>query len=370
MGTKQTNSGPNDHVEPEVNDFDAIAKAIAEGKEDELSRLMAAEENPEDNKESPEVSENEDESAESDDTDTEDTDEESESDNKSESKVNKGEEVPASGADTKDNKEAANPAASTANAELEDLKTKLHRAQSDAGRVPYLQRQLAELQRQLRAEKARATEDATRGKKSSTSVEDVELDEETQQSINDLKEIDPVLAKTLERGIKAALTAANRKVDHVVTTFTEEDQRAADEAFISEQIGILAQRVPQYQQIFASPEWRAWKDTLTPGERALAESSYANEVEKAIYAFAAEMQRVHGQPQQTQQTPPAAPSKPVEEATPPVKQEKNPVTEARERRMATAAEAKSPAAKQTKELDDKAVFEEFYNQIRKENHLL
>lgn len=367
MGTKQTNSGPNDHVEPEVNEFDAIAKALSEGKDDELGRLMAAETKPEDNPEKPDDTEEEvTDPAETEDTDTEDTDEESESDKKSESEVNKGEEVPASGAVTKDNKEAAHSAASSTNPELEDLKQKLHRAQSDAGRVPYLQRQLAELQRQLRAEKARTTDDATRGKPASTKVADVELDEETQKSIDDLKEIDPVLAKTLERGIKAALTAANRKVDHVVTTFTEEDQRAADEAFIAEQIGILAQRVPQYQQIFASPEWRQWKDTLTPGQRALAESSYANEVEQAIYAFAAEMQRMHGQ--QTQQ-PAAAPSKP-EDDTPPVKQEKNPVKEAREHRMATAAATKNPAAKQTKELDEKAVFEEFYNNIRKENNLL
>lgn len=365
MGTKQTDNGQKDHVESEVNDFDAIAKALSEGNDDDLGRLMAAEDKPEDDPEASEVPEKVEESAESEDTDAEEEDSSDDKEDKPESKVTKGEEVPATKVETKDNKEAA-PAASTANVELEDLKAKLHRAQSDAGRVPYLQRQLADLQRQLRAEKARDAADDKRGKPASTKVEDVELDEETQQSINDLKEIDPVLAKTLERGIKAALTAANRKVDHVVTTFTEEDQRMADEQFISEQIGILSQRVPQYQQIFASPEWRAWKDTLTPGQRALAESSYANEVEQAIYAFAAEMQRVHGQQTQTQT---AAPSK-TEDATPPVQQEKNPVKEARDHRMATAAATKNPAAKQTKELDDKAVFEEFYKNIQKENHLL
>jgi hypothetical protein len=81
------------------------------------------------------------------------------------------------------------------------------------------------------------------------------------------------------------------------------------------------------------------------------------------------MQRHHGQaPSQTAQQA-AAPSKP-EEATPPVVQEKNAIKEARQHRMVTAAEAKTPAAKQTKELDDKALFEEFYNKIGKESNIL
>lgn len=354
MGTNQKNDGLSGTDKPEVNEFDALATAMQEGKMDEVNRLMAVEPQSEE-AETPPVEEetpaaDEDESKEEEPSTPED---DSKSDDKPEPPKEKSEE--------------AAPAASTSSKDtetLEELRQRLHRAQSDAGRVPYLQRQLEELRREIRAAKARGSDSATQGTKTAPSgnINDVVLDPETQKHIDDLKEIDPVLAATIERSTKAAIFASSSKVDQAVTTLTEEEQRAEDERFYIEQKSILAQRIPNHEAIFATPEWAEWKSRLTPGQRNLAESAYANEVEQAIYAFAADMQRMNNRPAA------AAPT----QTTTDEKEQSNhsEVKEARDRKVSQAAETKAPAAKTTTQLDEKAYFEQMYKEIGKKEHLL
>lgn len=353
MGTKDENQSQSGTDKPELNEFDALATAMQEGKMDEVNRLMAVEPQSDEAKDPPEKVESTPAEEESKDEETQ-TEDESKSDDQTQ--------------DSEKSKEAATAASNSSKdtETLEELRQRLHRAQSDAGRVPYLQRQLEQLRREIRAAKARGSEDATDSKKSTTpsSINDVVLDSETQKHIDDLREADPVLAATIERATKAAIFNANsyaaNKVDHAVTTMTDEEQRAEDERFYVEQKSILAQRVPQHEQIFATPEWSEWKSRLTPGQRAMAESSYANEVEQAIYAFAADMQRYQG----TQQA--AAPTQTNEQEKP-----KSEVQQERERKVSQAAETKAPAAKATKpELDDKAYFDQVYNEIGKKEHIL
>jgi hypothetical protein len=361
-GTNQENKSQSGTDKQEINTFDALATAMQDGKMEEVERLMALE-TPTDKTESTPDPEEKEESAEE-----EDAEEEEENQETEDSSEDKGE----SGTETKvdepekKSKEAAKTAASPSkDAEtLEELKQKLHRAQSDAGRVPYLQRQLEELRREIRATKARSTEDATQGNKASSvkRVEDIKLDPETQQNIDALKEADPVLAATIERTTKAAIFAAQSSVDHAVTTFTDEDQKAEDDRFYVEQKAILIERIPQADAIFATPEWRNWKEQLTPGQKALAESPYANEVEQAIYAFAADMQRY-----QSANAAATSDTKQKEEV-PPVQESE--VKQAREKKLNQAAGAKAPAAKKTSELDEQAYFEQMYNEIGKRDHIL
>lgn len=353
MGTNDKMNGQSGTDKPEVNEFDALATAMQEGKMDEVNRLMAVETQSEE-AETPPVEED---TPAADDKESKEEapeatpEDDSESDTKTETPPEKSEE--------------AAPAASTSSKDLEtleELRQKLHRAQSDAGRVPYLQRQLEELRREIRATKARGSEDATQGKKAAPAggINDVVLDPDTQKHIDDLKEIDPVLAATIERTTKAAIFASNSRVEQAVTTLTEEEQRAEDERFYIEQKSILAQKFPNHEAIFATPEWAEWKSRLTPGQRNLAESAYANEVEQAIYAFAADMQRLNPRPAA------AAPTQNTEQ-----EQEKpNEVKEARERKVSQAAETKSPTAKTTTEFDPKKYFEEMYNDIGIKENIL
>src|SRR5690606_11957076 len=122
---------------------------------------------------------------------------------------------------------------------------------------------------------------------------------------------------------------------------------------------------PQHDQIFASQEWKQWKETLSPGLRALAESGYADEVERAIYAFAADTQaRQNGGTG-------AQPKKAVVEETPAVADEANErIKAARDRKQAASVDVKSTAGKASKVVDENAMFAEFYNKSGKEQHIL
>lgn len=335
-------------------DFDAISRALEKGDTEELDRLMAvadeAPENDEEDKE-PEVPEVEDTDSTEEKVPEEDDANESED---SPTEVDDGD----STKDGEDPTEAAVTAASTVtNTEREkELERELQRVKSDAGRVPFIQRRMAELERELRAYKAREAQ-PTPGT-GGTNAASVELDPETQREIDELREVDPVMAKTLERVAKAALAAASSRVDQVVTTFTQADQEAEDYRFLSEQKAELLREIPQADQIFATPEWSRWKDTLTPGQRAMAESAYATDVKQAIYAFAAAMQAAQGRP--------AQPAPAVQQPDPAAEK----VKQARNQKVAKSADVSAATARRTVELDEAAFFEEAYNKVGKDNHIL
>lgn len=323
-------------------DFDAISAAVASGDEDALNKLMETQEVKNETDESNDDTESNNDSVESDDSGEGAN---KESNDSSTEEVNK--------------TEAATAAASTAVTSSDrekELEKELQRYKSDAGRVPYIQRRMAELERELRAYKARNAQPTKDGETTS----DVELDEETRREIEELRETDPVLAKTLERVAKAALKAAKTNVDNAVTTLTQAEQEAEDHRFYMEQKQELLREVPNADRIFSTPEWRQWKETLTPGQRAMAESSYANEVKQAIYAFAAAMQRNNHQPANTQVNT---------EVDPVQSAEADKVKEARNRKVSSSPDVKSASAKKAAEFDEDAYFREMYENVRKENHI-
>lgn len=319
-------------------DFDAIASAMDKGNSEELDRLMAAEAKVEEE----EVEVIEEESI---------LPEEVEADPAAPEKSEDLETV-----ETVDIKPIVIPEAAALAASTTDLDKdkELQRLRSDAGRVPSIQRKMVELERELRAYKARDSQ-PTSSIDGKVNLQDVQLDEETQREINELREVDPILAKTLERVAKAAIATANARVDQAVTSLTQADQERDDFNFLMEQKGELVREIPQADAIFATPQWKQWKDTLTPGQRALAESSLASEVKSAIYAFAAVMQ-------QHQEPAPAAVVPPTPES---IK-----LKEDRQRKVGASAEVTASAAKKAVELDGDAYFAEMYDKIGKANHIL
>lgn len=339
-------------------EYDSIAKALNEGNSEELDRLMAAS-----GDEAPKVEEKKPEES-GDDAKKEDEvplkEEKEEEENKEDDfdKLLEDDEPPTS--EKKEEKsEAAKSAASPAIDK--ELEQELHRLRSDAGRVPFLQRRLADLERELRAQKARSsnagTDTSTPAKPADLSS--IELDEETRKEIAAVAEYDPVVAKAIERMTKLAIHTAKAGDDRIVNTFTDSDREAEEQRFYMEQKAELTRMIPQHEAVFAMPEWRQWKATLTPGQLALAESSYASEVGQAIYAFAADMQRRSGTQQaaDTQDTP----------ANPP---EKTDVSKARDKKVGAAAEVKNPAAKADEPFDEDKYFSEMYNKAGKDSHIL
>lgn len=348
MGTKQETDGlsqqteNNNDTSTSLDDFDSIAEALSNKDFDNLGRLMAADMKKDEEEEAPK-DENEDETV----------TEEEEKEDSSEKDGNDSEEE-------SQEQEAADPAASKASTKDEDLQAELHRLRSDAGRVPFLQRQLAQLQRELRAQKARGTQVSSEGKKPATAapvdLNSIELDPETKKDIEEMREVDPVLAKTMERVAKMAIHTANSRAEQVVDTFTQAEAEEEETRHLMEQKAILAQKIPQHDQIFQSREWSEWKETLTPGQRAMAESAWASDVEQAIYAFAAEMRRRNGVPEKA-----AASTTPAQESE---------VTKARQEKVKSSPAVKPAAAKHTEEFDADKAFTEMYNSIATANHII
>lgn len=237
-------------------------------------------------------------------------------------------------------------------AELEQLRNEVHKLRSDAGRIPFTQRRITELEREVATYRAmKAATGTTSGDAA------VELDDETKAMIDELKETDPVMAKAFETLARKTAASANSKVTSAFDEFNRTNQESEDERYFSEQFANLTTQIPQAPQIFASNEWKQWKSTLSPGRRAMAESVHADEVATAIYAFAADMQR-NAPPQAT---PPVVTS-PEDEAGKKAIQERN-------RKVNSAAEVPTGAARPTEEFDEDQAYLEMYNKIAKANHI-
>lgn len=364
-GTFNEKDGLSDNEKLNEPSMEELADAIQKGDVDSLDRLMAVEKTEsEDNKnpKEPESAETEEEP-----TEKEEPEEaEAEPVKEDEKGEEESEEEPEASTP-----EAATTAASPANQaqvdEIEALKKELHRYKSDAGRVPHMQRRMAELERELRAVKARNPDNPDASKSAQVDVNSVELDEETKAQIEELRAIDPVYAKTVERAAKAAIAAASSRFQNSFDTYVSEEQRAEDERFYIEQKALLTEMIPRHEEIFATPEWKQWKESLSPGKRAMAESAYADEVAQAIYAFAADMQRYQQAHAQAPQQQPAAPATPSQ-STPSA--EESEVHKARQNKIAKAAGVPNTAAKKTQEFDPEKVFEQAYNDIVKTNHIV
>ena len=332
-GTNGRENGQSNHEDEQELTFADLSDAIASGTEADLSRLMAGQEEPE----PVEVEEP--------------VEEQPNPDNQESPDGEPATEAPA--------EEAQPEAAAAASPTTEDLQRELHRLRSDAGRVPYLQRRMQELERELRASKARDSQSTATA--DAVSTEGVEIPAHLKKKYDQIRETDPDLADTLEETAKLQIAFARQQGAVAVEQSLQAQQEEEDRKFFMEQKSKLLSMIPDAERVFAMPEWKQWKESLTPGRRALASSAYADEMAQAIYAFAADYQAARGQPviqQPTQATPAAAPA-----ATP-----ENPVQQARERKVATAVTAPTPAARTAVEFDESQYFREMYDKLYKERY--
>lgn len=259
---------------------------------------------------------------------------------------------------------ASKPEDKTELNELDQLKQELHRLKSDAGRVPYMQRRQQELERELRDLKLSHKPATKANAETETAVSTSELPAALKQRIERLREIDPDLADTLEVGFRTNIEAAEKAkatAAETVKEYANSQDAKDDEAFIQQQYTQLVTEVPYAPQVFQSKEWKQWKETLSPGRRALAESAYADEVKIAIAAFAQDMQTRFGGAEKTQ--PAAQPDTPV------VSEAVTKVQESRERKLNAGVDTKAGAAKGSKpQLNEQELFSAYFNQVRKDNN--
>ena len=242
--------------------------------------------------------------------------------------------------------------------EADTLRRELHRLKSDVGRVPFMQSRMKELERELREVKLSRNVEA--GTSSADPEKQVEVPADIKKRIDELREVDPSLATLLEDMTKALRSETQSTARHVVTTINDSEREVEEQRTVQEQYHQLLEEVPWAPQAFQSQEWKQWKDSLLPGQRAMAESTYAGDVKVALNEFARVMQARQGSATSVQQAPPVVV----------VDEEAEKVKKDRERKLATSTTSKSTAAKQgAPVLDEDAAFREFYEQIQKDNHL-
>lgn len=331
--------------------FAAMARAVAEGNTEEINRLMASEaplvdtpvKEEEGQEEAPEP---------------ETTDVEEEAPEVEEPAEDKSEQPPTE----TDKTEAASAASTpTKDDEIAELKRELHSLRSDAGRMRHVQSRMHQLENELRAYRNGGARTPDQTEKPAAKKE---LPAKLADRLKALKEIDPDLADTFETLAEMVQTTREEAEQTVHSKLAERDETE----YLNEQWNILTTQIPQAPQIFASSQWKEWKDTLTPGQRAMAESSVAVDVARAIHAFAADMKKIHGKETSQSATNSEGGDPTSTSVTAPVPA-KTEVTEARNRKLQTTAAVKTPAAKVAPDLDEDALFAEIYKDLAKKNHI-
>lgn len=235
--------------------------------------------------------------------------------------------------------------------EIGRLKSVEHRYKAESGRVPYLQRKLAELEKKLQAPAVKA-EDAP--------VASSGLPKDLADALAQIEDVDPVTASAF-KALHRELTGNIKKTEDVLG-------RKEEEELLNREWQRLTDQIPDAQAVFDMPEWEEWKERQTPALKAAASSSYADDVIVAIERFARDMAALYPQQPQTQQA-----AEPVKEApkasTPDPKAVA--IQEQRTRRLAatTPSSATPAATKEGEPSDPDALFAHFYRKEVQDSHL-
>lgn len=236
-------------------------------------------------------------------------------------------------ASTRDTKQDA-PSTSVTPEELAALRAELQSLRSSAGRVPALQSQLSQLQREERIRKTAAAA------KPVVVEEDADV-KELRNQIKELEEVDPTTAAILQKLLDKQAPKQEAKqapdIEELIRNATEDTR-------LEVEFERVVQVHPDAPEIFVHPTWATWKSSLTPAQRAWAESDKAEQVSEALTAF---KNYVNGVQPAAVVTPPAQPD----------------VTqEARQRKLKGSTSTTNPAIKGNTKQDDEAMFNEFYEQ--------
>lgn len=248
----------------------------------------------------------------------------------------------------------------------DELRRELHRVKSELGRVGAMQRKMQQLEDELRAVRARAS-DPNAGQNTGNPNQPAkpELPEKIKTRIEQLRAVDPDLADTLQDMYEATAQRDDHTREDVMRTIEERQQQEEAERFYLEQKAILTEIVPQHEQVFAMPEWKEWKDTLLPNQRAMAESGYALEAAQALQAYAYWYKGKYGNVEQPSPTSSEGGDPNNANANVGTNPTPNHVVEQRNRRIEASAGVRNVPAKPQENFDPEAYFHEQYTKLGK-----
>lgn len=240
--------------------------------------------------------------------------------------------------------------------ELATLRQELHRAKSDAGRVPHLNRRVQELERQLISLQNPATKPDT----------PAEIPANLKTRLEKMKEIDPETAELMEEMFKT-VNGRTEETAAAYQRYVDLQKQREEEAHLHAEYSKVVAAIPEAEEVFRSREWEDWKSRLTPNHRAMADSIHANEVINALQAFRYDAQHLFGGYKWGKQT--AAPAQVADTpSTPPQSSATARAVEtSRQARLANSTTVKESAARATNEPDIAALFEQAYNKVIEDN---
>lgn len=231
---------------------------------------------------------------------------------------------------------------------LEKVQQENHNLRSQAGRVPHLQRQIQQIDKKLEELKEHATSPSSRPS--------TKLNEKFTQKLSKIRDADPELADVLAElltdatdGVVTDLRSAEEQSLH--------NQREAVSKEIKEaEVSRLLEMYPNAPAVFQSDSWKNWEEKQTRQTRLMANSDSADDVAWAFEKYAKDMLALH--PELAQK----------KEAEPAHNDEAAKIEAERQRKKETSVTVGSPTSpgRQQKPDDEKALFEEFSKQIRKE----
>lgn len=236
-------------------------------------------------------------------------------------------------------------------ARLDKAEQAQHRFASDAGRFSALQRKLADVERKL-------ADVASKPVTPASAREDTRV---LSEKLAKIKDSDPALAEAVEDAIVTAINGLREEQQTARSEIETKLQSNEDEKHFEVEYQKLIAAEPNAPQVFKHPLWSEFKDTLTPARRAVAESSYAEDVIGAIREFAGYVKQTY--PHLVPAQPEVKPSEP--EVKPTVV---DPVAERvkaeRDKKLntPTPGTGKNIAAPVTDNLDEAALFAKFYNE--------
>lgn len=317
--------------------FDAMSDAVSKGDSTEISRLMTVEVEPETRPDA----DTDDDAGKPDPADEAGKDTDTAQGDDEQSEPSKDSSPP----------EAASKDAASANANTEGLSpeqlqlllAKVHKLESDAGRVGHLQSKIAQLERQLQktAASVKPTEPA-----------ETEEQRKFRERIKALKEIDPEQAETLEfLANQSALKEAPVKHEDAVDLEREE---------LLKSVQIVESVHPDALPIFEHNSWKQWKSQLSQDKREWAESHEPGKVIVALNAFKQDMALL--QQQQTK----APEAKGGDPASDKPDAGNDAVKTARERKLQDGGANRNTPIKNQGVVDESALFDEYYTKIQKE----
>lgn len=243
--------------------------------------------------------------------------------------------------------------------ELDMLKEKFdrlskenHDLRSQAGRVPAVQRRISELDKKL----------ADLEKKSKEAPTSQHADE-VKELLKGVSETDPELADAIAAAINKATSKVSNDVDTKEVETLKMLRATEYQEYATGEVNRLLAMYPNAKEVFADPNWTAWKQSQSKGIVNLADSDNADDVSYAFQKYAEDMAAKYPElvkKEAVKETP---------AATPNPEQEKAAQIEAeRKRKKEAAVNIGSPNAAGKVEVpnDLDALFKKYSDDIRKQ----